>query len=96
MIGSEAYAAAVASTIARLAAIQSAPRPAPVAITPDASKVAHHCRECELSWRGSAPCWSCGAEGVQHADLTTNERSLWAFSNASHGNFSEGEQCADS
>ncbi len=93
MIGGEAYAAAVASTLARLAAVQSSPRPAPVTITPDASKVVHYCRDCELSWRGPDPCWACGTAGVSHVDLTTNERPLWAFANASHGNFTEGEQC---
>lgn len=95
-MSAEAYAATVAATIARLAAVQNTPRPAPPTITPDASKVSHHCRECELSWRGPAPCWSCGAEGATHQELTTGERSLWAFANASHGTFTEGEQCADS
>lgn len=92
MIGGEAYAAVVAATVARVVAAEARP-PAPT-ITPDASKVAHHCRDCELSWRGPAPCWACGAEGVQSTDLTKDERSLWAFANAHNGTFTEGEQCA--
>lgn len=92
VIGSEAYAAAVTQTLARLAAIQTTPRPA-TAIVPDASKAAHYCRRCDLSWRGPAPCWGCGGAGAQHGELTANERQLWLLSNTSSGTFTEGEPC---
>lgn len=94
-MSSAAYQATVAATVARLAAVQNTPRPAPT-VTPDASKVVHYCGACDLSWRGPEPCWACNAEGRTHSDLATNERLLWALSNASHETFTEGEQCVDS
>lgn len=93
MTGSEAYAAAVAQTLARLAAVQGrAPAPAP-AIKADASKVEHYCRGCDLSWRGPDPCWGCGRPGVERALLPDSERALWIFTNTSSGTFTEGEPC---
>lgn len=85
------YAEVVAATIARLRAAEARPPIVIEAIAPDASKIAHYCTHCDLSWRGPAPCWSCDNPGVTHNEIDDNDRKLWAFSTAMTGTFTEGE-----
>lgn len=89
------YAEVVAATVARLRAAEA--RPMYVAPKPDPELSSHYCTHCDLSWRGTAPCWSCGDPGAMHSELADNDRELWKFSNAHTGNFTEGEpSCASS
>lgn len=86
------YAEVVEATIARLREAEARPTPVYVAIPHDPSRALHFCTGCDLSWKGTAPCWACGGVGVEDRELVANDRALWQFSTAYTGNFTEGEQ----
>lgn len=91
-MSSAVYAEVVAATIARLCAAEARPpAPVPTSVTPDASKVDHYCADCDLSWRGPAPCWFCERPGRARSLLSDNDKQLWTHTNTYTGTFTEGE-----